>query len=183
MPNPAAAQSQVPVVQTVESSLEDRIGAFQDQVREAFGDSFGTKRNLRGYDADLDILCGRLLKECDPLEAAAAADKIALVRILVSKAVVLANWQKLQGSKSNQRTAIDCYEKAIELAEGQAEFQAEIRYRCGKFCASVDEAISGGKQKAIEQFRIAAAAAASGSAARVGSEQELERLNKKRWPF
>jgi hypothetical protein len=106
-----------------------------------------------------------------------------LVHILLAKAQVLGNWQKLQGSKGNQRSAVDCYLRALSLAEGQSDLQAEIRYRYGRFCASVDEEVGGGREKAIENFRMAAAVGASNSTARTFSEQELEKLQKRRWPF
>jgi hypothetical protein len=183
VPKTTGPQIQTPLANANKSDIDDRVELLQDQVRQAFGDSYGTKKNLRGYDADIDILCGRLIKDCEALEAEAPANKAVLIRLLVTKALVLGNWQKLQGSKTNQRNAVDCYEGAAALAEGQPELQAEIRYRYGKFCAAVDEEISGGKEKTIEQFRIATALGAPNSASRLGSEQELERLQKKRWPF
>ncbi|MBI4893163.1 MAG: hypothetical protein HY821_21245 [Acidobacteria bacterium] len=168
---------------TVEHEVDDRLKMLQDQIRQSFGESFGTKKSLRGYDADLDVLCGRLIRECNSLEAVAGSDRTTLVRILVAKAQVLGNWQKLQGSGANQRSAVDCYVQALGLAEGQADLHAEVSYRYGQFCASVDEEIGGGKEKAIANFRVAVAVGAPSSVARVSSERELDKLQKKRWPF
>ncbi len=165
---------------TAEHGLSDRLNTLQDQIRQSFGESFGTKKSLRGYDADLDVLCGRMIRECDSLESAAGDDRTTLIRMLVAKAQVLGNWQKLQGSKANQRSAAECYVRALALAEGQADLHAEVSYRYGQFCASVDEEVGGGKEKAIANFRAAAAVGAPNSAARVNSEQELNKLQKPR---
>ena len=162
--------------------IEVRLRSVQDEVRRAFGGEYATKRSLRGYDAEIDVVCSRLCKECEALETAVPqSDTVLLVRIVLVKAHLLGNWQKLHGSKSNQQSAIGCYERALTLAEGALELQAEVRYQFGLFCSGADEEVSGGKQRAIEQFERAMAASAPGTATYVGCEQELQKLQKRRW--
>lgn len=91
--------------QSVGHNVADRLLALQDQIRESFGNSFGTKKRLRGYDAELDVLCGRLVRECESFESTPNLDKTTLIRILVSKAQILGNWQKLQGSNPERTSA------------------------------------------------------------------------------
>jgi len=162
--------------------VEVRLRFVQDEVRRTFGDDYGTKRSLRGYDSETDVLCGRLTKECEALETAVSqSDTALLVRVVLIKAHLLGNWQRLHGSKSNQQSAKECYERALTLADGVPDLQGEIHYQFGRFCAGADEQISGGKQRAIEHFQRAMAASAPGTANYVGSEQELQKLQEKRW--
>jgi tetratricopeptide (TPR) repeat protein len=162
--------------------VEVRLRSVQDEVRRTFGDEHATKRSLRGYDAETDVLCGRLNKECETLEMAVSqSDPALLVRVVLVKAHVLGNWQRLHGSKGNQQSAIECYQRALTLADGVPDLQGEIHYQFGKFCAGADEELSGGKQRAVEHFQRAMATSAPGTPPYIGSQQELQKLQKKRW--
>jgi len=165
-------------------AVESRLLALREEIRQAFGDKFGTKRSLRGYNADADLLCTRLVNACEALEAMIPqADILCRVRLLLAKAQVYANWQKLQGSKANQRSASTIYEMAWTLARDDNQLKAEISYQHGLFCAATDESVGGGKERAIEQFQKAASTAAPGSSLRIASETEMTRLQTKRWLF
>ena len=174
----AAGTPQLTVGET--DSVEVRLRSVQDEIRRTFGDDYATKRSLRGYDAGTDVLCGRLTKECEALEMA-ASESAMQVRVILAKAHVLGNWQRLHGSKSNQQSAIECYERALKLADGVPDLQGDVHYQFGLFCAGADEEVSGGKQRALEHFRLAMAASAPGSATHFDCEQELQKLQKKRW--
>jgi tetratricopeptide (TPR) repeat protein len=177
---PRAAATEPSVAGT--EPVEVRLRSVQDEVRRTFGDDYGTKRSLRGYDSETDVLCGRLTKECEALETAVSqSDTSLLVRVVLVKAHLLGNWQRLHGSKSNQQSAIQCYERALTLADGVPDLQGEIHYQFGRFCVGAGEEVSGGKQRAIEHFQSAMAASAPGAAPYIGSEQELQKLQKKRW--
>jgi len=176
--------SEVPLSATPSESVEARVHALQDEVRRTFADAFATKRNLRGYDSDLDVLCARLVRDCASLEGAIPdSDKETLIQVLLAKAQVLGSWQKIQGSRGNQRDAAETYERALSLAAGLPERQADVQYQFGRFCARTDEAVGGGKDCAIEHFERALDIAPQGSVVRHSSEQELEKLQKRRWPF
>jgi hypothetical protein len=178
VPKPAGTEPSVAVAEPAEL----RLRSVQDEIHRTFGDDYATKRSLRGYDAETDVLCGRLTKECEALEIAVAqSDTALLVRVVLVKAHLLGNWQRLQGSKSNQQSAIECYDRALTLADGVPDLQGEIHYQFGRFCAGADEDVSGGKQRAIEHFQRAMAASAPGSATHIGCEQELQKVQKKRW--
>ena len=177
---PKAAGAEVSFAEA--EPVEVRLRSVQGEIHRAFGAEYATKRNLRGYDAGIDVLCSRLCKECEALETAVSqSDTVLLVRVLLVKAHLLGNWQRLHGSKSNQQSAIGCYERALTLAAGALELQAEIRYQFGLFCAGADEEVSGGKELAIEQFQRAMAASAPGTATHISCERELQKLQKKRW--
>jgi tetratricopeptide (TPR) repeat protein len=178
VPRPAGTEPSL----TAAEPVEVRLRSVQDEIRRTFGDDYATKRSLRGYDAETDVQCGRLTKECEALETAVSqSDTALLVRVVLAKAHLLGNWQRLHGSKSNQQSAIECYERALTLADGVPDLQGEIHYQFGRFCAGADEEVSGGKRRAIEQFQRAMAASAPGTATYIGCEQELQKLQKKRW--
>lgn len=164
------------------ASGEDRLRCVQDEIRRVFGDDYATKRSIRGYDADADVLCSRLSKECDAIEACVPENSVGLrIRIMLARAQILGNWQKLHGSKGNQQSAIECYEKALVFANGEPGLQAEVHYQFGRFCSGAVEEIGGGKQKAVEHFRRAMAVAPAGSAVYVACEEELQKHQKRRW--
>lgn len=178
VPNPPVHHEQACLAEC--EPVEMRLRSIQDEVRKAFGDDYATKRSLRGYAAEIDVLCSRLCKDCEALETSVAqTDPALLVRVILVKAQLLGNWQKLHGSKGNQQTAIECYERAVALADGIPGLQADVRYQFGCFCAAAAEGVAGGKQRAIEHFQRAMAASAPGTAAYVGSEQEIQKLQKK----
>jgi tetratricopeptide (TPR) repeat protein len=178
VPKPAGTQPAIAETEPVEV----RLRSVQDEIRRTFGDDYATKRSLRGYDAETDVLCGRLTKECEALEMAVPqSDAALLVRVVLVKAHVLGNWQRLHGSKSNQQSAIECYERALTLADGIPDLQGEIHYQFGRFCAGASEEVSSGKQRAIEHLQRAMAVSAPGDATYISSEQELQKLQKKRW--
>ena len=178
VPKPAGTEPSLAGAEPVEV----RLRSVQDEIRRTFGEDYATKRSLRGYDAEIDVLCGRLTNECDALETAIPRSDLALlVRVILVKAHVLGNWQRLHGSKRNQQSAIECYERALTLADGVPDLQSEIHYQFGRFCAGADEGVSGGKQRAIEHLQRAMAASAPGEATYISSEQELQKLQKKRW--
>ena len=180
VPNPSGPQAQAGLAER--EPVEVRLRSIQDEVRKAFGDDYATKRSLRGYAAEIDVLCGRLCRECEALEAAVVqTDPTLLVRVILVKAHLLGNWQRLHGSKSNQQAAIECYERAVALADGFPDLQADVRYQFGCFCAAAAEGVAGGKQRAIEHFQRAMAVSAPGTTAYVGSEQEIQKLQKKGW--
>lgn len=161
---------------------EHRLRSLQDEIRRVFGDDYATKRSFRGYDADTDVLCSRLSKECDAIEACVPENDIGVrTRVMLAKAQILGNWQKIHGSKGNQQSAIECYEKALAFANGEPSLQAEVHCQFGRFCVGAAEEIAGGKQKAIEHFQRAMALAPAGSSAYIASEEELRRHQKRRW--
>jgi len=177
---PKAAGTQPSIAET--EPVEVRLRSVQDEIRRTFGEDYATKRSLRGYDAETDVLCGRLTKECEALEMAVPkSDAALLVRVVLVKAHVLGNWQRLHGSKSNQQAAIECYERALKLADGMPDLRGEIHYQFGRFCAGADEEVSGGKERAIEHFQRAMAVSAPGADTYISSEQQIQKLQTNRW--
>lgn len=165
-----------------EPSIDARLTAVEQAIHEEFGDTFGTTRSLRGFDAKRDLACGRLLRELESLEQL-VGDGDSLIGLLLAKAQLLGVWQKIQGSKGNQQSAVACYERAVLLAEGLPEIRARALLRYSRFCEEADDGIAGGKEKAKELAESAVAAAPPGSLLADECESHLERLSKRRWFF
>jgi hypothetical protein len=164
------------------ASPENRLQAIEEAVRQEFGDDFATKKNLRGFDAQRDLTCGRLQKECEELEPL-LSEHSALIRLLLVKAQLLGMWQKLQGSKGNQFAAIHCYERAAVLADGLPEVKAATLLRFSRFCDGADEDVAGGKARAQELAASALATSPTGTAIHAECYEQLQQLSKKRWLF
>ncbi len=161
---------------------EARLQAIEEALRRMFGDDFGTRKSLRGYDAQTDVSCGRLQKECDDLEPL-LNDSDNLVRLLLAEAQLSGMWQKLQGSQGNQRTAIACYERALSLSGKSPELRAMTLLRFSRFSEEADKDIGGGRDKAKELAAAACAAAPAGTLLQAQCAEHFQRLDKKRWFF
>jgi len=163
-----------------ELTPESRLQAVEQSLRDLFGDDLGTKKSLRGYNAQTDLTCGRLNKECDDLEPLLEADK-SRVRLLLARAQLLGLWQKLKGSESNQKAAIACYERALSISGSSCELRATTLLQFSRFSEKAAKDVAGGRDKAKELAAEACAAAPSGTTLLAECEEHFQSLNKNRW--
>jgi hypothetical protein len=122
------------------------------EVQNYLGDQIGRPFDTQGYDAERDIFCKEMIARCDEAEKQAPSDRKILLQSLILKAQLYGNWQKMQGSRGTQKSAIECYERAIPLVTSP-QMEADVRYRYGVMCRVSIAGTGGGKEKAIENFK------------------------------
>lgn len=119
-----------------------------------------------GYDPRLESFCKEMIAQCDRAEQSAPNDPNVLRTSLMLKAQLYGNWQKMSGMRGTQKSAVECYERALQLGNSP-EMEADLRYRYGLLCSVAVAGVGGGKDKAVANFQRAIDL--------VGAESELGR--------
>lgn len=150
------------------------LHTVENQVDDTLGNSIAKPFVSGGYDAQLDMFCKEMVGECERAEKKAPDDPEVVFKSAVLQAQLYGNWQKMQGSRGTQKSAVECYERALQLVK-DAELEAQIRYRYGLFCTATAAGTGGGKDKAIQNFERVVQLVGIDNPVGMEAAQELEK--------
>lgn len=134
-------------------SANDKVAAsLLKEVATNIENTLGTTVVIKfipdNYDAERDIFCKEMIKQCELAETKSNSAEVLLLSNVL-KANLYGCWHKPTGVRGTHPKAKECYETALRYAK-TSEVEAEIRYRYALY-ASVG--IGGSKELAINNFK------------------------------
>lgn len=98
----------------------------EGKVKEILGDQIALPYDPDGYNAELDVFCGDMVKQCEIAEKKAPESQDVLVFSNILKAQLYGCWHKPTGQRGTHNKAVEAYEKALELGGDEAELRYDM---------------------------------------------------------
>jgi hypothetical protein len=162
------------------ADVEEVLAKIRNRIHSLHGEALRKAQENVGYE--IDVESDKLARQLDAVDANPTTSAPQRVEVALLKAQLYGCWQKLHGTKRNQREAITCFEAALRISTSEVpDAEAEIRYRYAMFSLHAPKDVGGGKEKAVENLMRAKDVAAPGSELHRKCSEELARHTKKGW--